>query len=475
MNDMVLRNSFDAERRAPAACAIRRRILDISQQVSALHIGSAYSCTEIVDCIYHGLMRRNPDGKSPDTFLMSKGHGCMIQYVILEDLGVLSRRGPRSLLQAGRPARLPSRLRQSRHRGVDRLARPRAVDGSVGMALAERGRKTGGVIYTVLSDGEVQEGSTWEAMMMASSLGCSNLVAFVDNNDFQSLGRTSETHPSFYPLAEKFEAFGWETAEVDGHDSAAVFEAVTSRKGDKPFMVVGQDHQGQGRQLHGERADLALPLAQQGGIRAGGRSSWSRRRHEKHLRRSALQGGHRRSRRLHRRGRHLAGRQHGQVQHAISGALHQRRRRRAEHDRHLRRPCAQGLPALRLHHRHLLALPSVRDGARRPVLPEPARHGGRHGRRRHLLHARRHAPHAGGHRHRRRAPEHADHRAVRSRRMHRGDRCTAPRRRRVRSICASARRASPISPTRRSTPGCSASCATSSAAGTSASSPTASS
>ena len=73
-------------------------------------------------------------------------------------------------------------------------------------------------IYTVLSDGEVQEGSTWEAVLMASSLGLANIVAFVDNNDFQSLGRTSETHPSFYPLAEKFAAFGWETAAVDGHE-----------------------------------------------------------------------------------------------------------------------------------------------------------------------------------------------------------------------------------------------------------------
>ena len=92
MNDMVLRNSSMPEPRATRCLRFRRRILDISQQVGALHIGSAYSCTEIVDCIYHGLMRRFPDGKSPDTFLMSKGHGCMIQYVILEEMGVLSRR-----------------------------------------------------------------------------------------------------------------------------------------------------------------------------------------------------------------------------------------------------------------------------------------------------------------------------------------------------------------------------------------------
>src|SRR3990172_7330298 len=69
----------------------RRRILDISQQVSALHAAGAFSAMEMVDCIYHGLMRRNADSTSPDTFIMSKGHSCMVQYVILEDMGVLSR------------------------------------------------------------------------------------------------------------------------------------------------------------------------------------------------------------------------------------------------------------------------------------------------------------------------------------------------------------------------------------------------
>src|SRR6266481_8891251 len=91
MNKMIRRNTFDADAAKTRCLRYRRRILDISQQVQALHIGSAYSCTEIVDAIYHGLMRRNLDGTSPDTFLMSKGHGCMIQYVILEAMGVLSR------------------------------------------------------------------------------------------------------------------------------------------------------------------------------------------------------------------------------------------------------------------------------------------------------------------------------------------------------------------------------------------------
>src|SRR5437763_6296877 len=91
MSEMARRNVFDVRAARERCRTYRRRILDISQQVQALHIGSAYSCTEIVDCIYYGLMRRNPGGTSPDTFVMSKGHGCMIQYVILEDLAVLSR------------------------------------------------------------------------------------------------------------------------------------------------------------------------------------------------------------------------------------------------------------------------------------------------------------------------------------------------------------------------------------------------
>jgi transketolase len=98
----------------------------------------------------------------------------------------------------------------------------------------------------VLSDGEMQEGSTWEAILMGSTLGLSNLVAIVDNNDFQSLGRTSETHPSFYPVVEKLEAFGWESAEVNCHDAGSVYDAVANRKGDRPFFLVAKTVKGRG-------------------------------------------------------------------------------------------------------------------------------------------------------------------------------------------------------------------------------------
>ena len=232
--------SFDAAAARRRCRAWRKRILEISQRVSALYIGSAYSCAEVVDVIYHGLLRQRVD-----TFLMSKGHGCMIQYVILEALGVL----PRGDLDAYCTAH--GRLGVHPDIGTPGIAASTGSLGhglalAAGMALAERNRRTGGVVYTVLSDGEVQEGSTWEAVLMAAALGLSNLVAVVDNNDFQSLGRTSETHPGFYPLPEKFAAFGWEAAQADGHDSGAVFAAISNRQGRKPFLLVARTTKGKG-------------------------------------------------------------------------------------------------------------------------------------------------------------------------------------------------------------------------------------
>lgn len=242
---MTLKNTFAPDAAAARCNAYRRRILDISQQVSALHMAGAYSCTELVDTIYNGLMHRDATGATADTFLMSKGHGCMIQYVILEDLGILSRDDLDRYCTAG------GRLGCHPDYGVPGIEASTGSLGhglsmAVGMAYAERIKKSGGRIFTVLSDGELQEGSTWEAIMMATSFRLSNLVLMVDNNDFQSLGRTSVTHPSFYPLAEKFEAFGWEVAETGGHDSAAIFNATAGRAGDKPFVLIGTTTKGKG-------------------------------------------------------------------------------------------------------------------------------------------------------------------------------------------------------------------------------------
>ena len=241
---------FDVSASHMRCRAGRQRILDISQSVSALHGAPAFSCMEIVDAVYYGLMRRDPAGDLIDTFIMSKGHGYFAQLVVLEALGVIPSAvvdeycTPQGLLGAHPDRGVPGITAATGSLG-------HGLGIGLGLAIADRNSslRTGGpegTIFVVLSDGELQEGSTWEAILLASSLSVSNLVVMVDNNDFQSLGRTSETHPTLYPIDEKFHAFGWEAVLVDGHSSAEIVRAVSSRSGVTPFAVVAKTTKGKG-------------------------------------------------------------------------------------------------------------------------------------------------------------------------------------------------------------------------------------
>ena len=238
-------NSFDIGTARRRCLGYRRRILDISQQVTALHIAPAFSCLEIVDTLYHALMTRAADGASRDTFLMSKGHGCMAQYVILEDLGILTTRDLALYCKVG------GQLGAHPDYGVPGIAASTGSLGhglgmAVGMSYADRLKGDDRAVYALLGDGEMQEGSIWEAIMMAANLRLNRLVVIADVNDFQGLGRTSETHPFFYPVPEKAIAFGWEATEVNGHDHQAIFDAIAGRHGDKPFLLVCRTVKGRG-------------------------------------------------------------------------------------------------------------------------------------------------------------------------------------------------------------------------------------
>jgi transketolase len=238
------RNSLDLATARQRCMRYRRRILDISQQVSALHVAPAFSCLEIVDSIYHELMRRS--GKeSPDTFLMSKGHGCVAQYVILEEFGILSTEDIANYCKPG------GQLGAHPDYGVPGIEASTGSLGhglgmAVGMAYADKLKKDDRTVYVVLGDGEMQEGSIWEAIMMAANLKLNKLIVFADINDFQGLGRTSETHPTFYPVPEKLISFGWDSVEVNGHDHQALFDAVMNRKPDRPMLVVCRTVKGKG-------------------------------------------------------------------------------------------------------------------------------------------------------------------------------------------------------------------------------------
>lgn len=244
-DQLLRRNSFDASAARKRCRSYRRRILEISQQVTALHVAPAFSCTEITDVVYNGLMRWDAPKDARDVFLMSKGHGCMIQYVILEERGILSREDldkyckPDGRLGAHPDFETPGVAASTGSLG-------HGLGLATGQAYAEKLKKTDVLVYCVLSDGEFQEGSTWEAMMMAANLKLDNLVALMDFNDFGGLERMSDGHQAFYPLVEKAEAFGWEAVEVDGHTPDAIFNAVTGRKGGRPMLVVCRTVKGKG-------------------------------------------------------------------------------------------------------------------------------------------------------------------------------------------------------------------------------------
>jgi transketolase len=238
-------NAFDSAAARRRCLAYRRRILDVSQQVTAMHVAPAFSCTEIVDVIFNGLMRWTAPGTSPDVFLMSKGHGCLIQYVILEEMGVLSRADLDNYCKpAGQLGAHPDYGTPGIAASTGSLGHGLGI--ATGMAHAERLTKRNGTVYTVLSDGECQEGSTWEAAMMAANLRLGNLIMFVDYNDFGGLERMSEGHPAFAPLAEKFASFGWETVEVNGHAAGAIYSAAGMATRDKPLAVICRTVKGKG-------------------------------------------------------------------------------------------------------------------------------------------------------------------------------------------------------------------------------------
>jgi transketolase len=238
--------NFDQKAAHVRCVSYRKRILEISQKVTALHVAPAFSCVEIVDLIYSDLMKVSVSSEDiGDYFLMSKGHGCMAQYAVLEDLGILSKEElnrystPEGILGAhpdrGNPGIIASTGSLGHGLGL-----------AVGMAYAEKLKKTNSKIFALLSDGELQEGSSWEAAMMAANLALDNLIIFIDANDFGGMDRMSQNHLAFYPLREKFESFGWECAEANGHDGLIMKSAYLKRTQKKPFVSICSTIKGKG-------------------------------------------------------------------------------------------------------------------------------------------------------------------------------------------------------------------------------------
>jgi transketolase len=224
---------------------MRRRILDISQTVSALHIAPAFSCLEIVDTIYFGLMRRKANGSSPDTFVLSKGHGAMAQYAALEELGILLKADLDAYCQPhGRLGAHPDYGLPGVEASTGSLGH--GLPMALGMCLAAKEDGNPSSTYVVTSDGELMEGSNWEAVLAAPNLKITDLTVFVDLNGFVSATPVASRHANLLPLEAKFRAFGWDACSADGHNQQALFSAARTKHRDRPLAVIAKTIKGKG-------------------------------------------------------------------------------------------------------------------------------------------------------------------------------------------------------------------------------------
>lgn len=228
---------------------VRRELIEMIYHAGAGHIGGALSSVEVLVSLFYSTLEYNPEvyGRlDRDRFVLSKGHSCEAYYVILSDLGFFPQEELRSFM------RYKSRLMGHPHPkipGVDVATGSLGHGLSISVGMALSGKKQGfkSKVYCLLGDGELSEGSVWEAASAASHYGLSNLIAIVDNNGLQISGRVDEVMNP-YPLRERWEAFGWNVQEVDGHslqELLEVFSRVPVERA-KPTVVIAHTIKGKG-------------------------------------------------------------------------------------------------------------------------------------------------------------------------------------------------------------------------------------
>lgn len=228
-----------------------RETLAIHRRAPETRIASSLSPVEIFVALYYGdVLRFNPDqplDDARDRCIISKGHGSICMYPILADLGFFS---PEELLHVCEKGSFLGGIPDPVIPGYETLngSLGHGLGVATGMALGLKRRKNPRHVFVIVGDGELHEGANWEAIMFAAHHGLDNLHVIVDNNRIAMLGHTADivAHGS---LPEKFSAFGWETAQVDGHDVEAVQAALLGMKetaGGRPKLLVAHTRKGRG-------------------------------------------------------------------------------------------------------------------------------------------------------------------------------------------------------------------------------------
>lgn len=242
---------LDTKQLEAIAITLRRRLVTTSSEAKIPHLGSCLSCVELLVQLYWqelNINPSNPEDPGRDRFVMSKGHGAPILFQVLAERGFFPVERLDDFGKAGsvfhehppKPGYIP---------GIE------AATGSLGhglpmclgMALSARIQNKEARCYALLSDGECNEGSIWEAAMLAAGQNVSSLTAIIDYNKWQATGRSQEIL-ALEPLGLKWRAFGWHVQEVDGHSFLEIRAALERARmeDEKPSVIIAHTTKGKG-------------------------------------------------------------------------------------------------------------------------------------------------------------------------------------------------------------------------------------
>lgn len=229
---------------------IRQDIIKMLLEAGSGHSAGPLGMTDIFTAIYFNILNhdpKNPKMEERDRLVLSNGHICPVLYATLAEAGYFPKDELKTLRKLG------SRLQGHPHRealpGLETTSGPlgSGLSQAVGMALAGKLDKANWRVYCLMSDGEQDEGNTWEGVMLAAKYRLNNLTALIDRNNIQIDGFTEDIMP-LEPLDDKYRSFGWHVLEIDGHNMQQIIDAFAEAKSilEKPTMIIAHNTPGKG-------------------------------------------------------------------------------------------------------------------------------------------------------------------------------------------------------------------------------------
>ena len=242
--------SYNVPELEARAKKLRREVLQLALDTNGGHIGGSFSEIELLISLFYHTLTNN------DTFILSKGHACYPYFLLLREKGL----NPKIM---GHPEIDP---KNGIHCTTGSLGHGLPI--ASGMAYAKKIKQEPGRIYVLMSDGECQEGTTWETSDFLAHRNINNLTAIIDFNKIQALDRIEDV--STLNLREKFTSFGWHVQEIDGHNFNEIIHALKQTPHDKPYLILANTIKGKGvsymednatwhgRKVNHERVKLAF-------------------------------------------------------------------------------------------------------------------------------------------------------------------------------------------------------------------------